>query len=74
MLLLLFQVTFLSALCSAIFNSVRKESYIADIRKQGDSNRVVQFPTSSDITAPYILACNHANGDPKMVNDCMIRF
>ncbi len=45
-----------------------RDAYIADIRKAADPNKAVKFPTSSDITAPYILACNHADGSPKMVS------
>lgn len=43
-----------------------REVYIADLKRKGDVGKV-KFPTSSDITAPYILACNHADGNPKMI-------
>ena len=42
--------------------------YVADkMRRTGGESKVVKFPQSSDISAPYILACNYADANPKLL-------
>eukprot|EP01035_Chromulina_nebulosa_P021215 gene21215-27480_t len=46
-----------------------REVYIADVmRKDDNSQKSQKFPTSSDLTSPYILACNYADGSSKLIS------
>ena len=45
-----------------------REMYVADkMRKSGMEKEVVKIPQSSDILAPYILACNYADANHKLL-------
>lgn len=45
-----------------------REMYVADkMRKSGVEKEDVKIPQSSDILAPYILACNYADANPKLL-------
>jgi hypothetical protein len=43
--------------------------YVSEKMKRGTGSRdkAVKLPQSSDISAPYILACNYADASPKVV-------
>ncbi len=48
--------------------------YVSEMMRKSSSNlgqnhqkKKVSFPQSSDMTAPYILACNYADASPKIV-------
>lgn len=45
--------------------------YVSDVMRKDSSignTKSPKFPTSSDLTSPYILACNYADGNPKLVS------
>jgi hypothetical protein len=45
-----------------------REMYVADkMRKTGLDKEDVKIPQSSDITAPYLLACNYIDANPKLI-------
>eukprot|EP01038_Epipyxis_sp_PR26KG_P014215 gene14215-19074_t len=48
-----------------------RETYVADLRRNNNEENSVNnkpsLPQSSDILAPYILACNYADGSPKLI-------
>jgi hypothetical protein len=45
-----------------------REMYVADkMRKSGLAKEDVKIPQSSDILSPYILACNYADANPKLI-------
>ena len=44
-----------------------REMYVADKMRKSGGDKVVKFPQSSDVSAPYILACNYADANPKML-------
>eukprot|EP00605_Chrysophyceae_sp_TOSAG23-4_P001397 GSChrysophyteH1.ASY1.ANO1.1517.1 assembled CDS len=45
-----------------------REMYVADkMRKSGMAKEDVRIPQSSDIVAPYILACNYSDANPKLL-------
>ena len=45
-----------------------REMYVADkMRRSGVEKEDVRIPRSSDIVAPYILACNYADASPKLL-------
>jgi len=45
-----------------------REMYVADkMRKSGVEKEDVKIPQSSDILSPYILACNYADANPKLL-------
>jgi hypothetical protein len=45
-----------------------REMYVADkMRKSGFEKEDVKIPQSSDTLAPYLLACNYADANPKLL-------
>jgi hypothetical protein len=42
-----------------------REIYISDMKKSADKN--ASLPQSPDISAPYILLCNHSDASSKLV-------
>lgn len=44
-----------------------REMYVS-MRRSEASSKEVKFPQSSDISAPYILACNYADGSVKLIS------
>lgn len=45
-----------------------REMYVADkMRRSAVEREDVKIPQSSDITAPYILACNYVDASPKLI-------
>jgi hypothetical protein len=45
-----------------------REMYVADkMRKTGLDKEDVKIPQSSDISAPYLLACNYVDAPPKLI-------
>lgn len=44
-----------------------REMYVADKMRKTGGDKIIKFPQSSDISAPYILACNYADANPKLL-------
>src|SRR4051794_27435974 len=45
-----------------------KTSYISDLLKKSQDDKSVKLPQSSDILSPYMMACNYAEGGPKLIS------
>jgi hypothetical protein len=76
----LVSVTLLTFLCSRRYPEVKeaaekalqslrmiREVYVSDVMRRDTNQKTRAFPTSSDLSAPYILACNYSDGNVKLV-------